>query len=209
MGMAIGQAGAQMIGQGIHQLFYGDPAARAKAQAEAAARQQLQDVRLDASRTRLLTGDGGLAIKRMDASETASARQIQPSYAILTPESKAASSAPPASHPPSAGATSDEGYVRGQTDAADCLPQNAGGFCAGSEPKKTAACVASYQNGYALGEPAAMTTLRAAYDEGVAAKALGKAFSTFSHPTQGACGVRQANVYTAGYYGWPFTTLGR
>ena len=76
-------------------------------------------------------------------------------------------------------------------------------------PGETTSCVKSYQSGYHVGQISAENLLRGAYGEGRALKAQGKPRVAFSHPVQGKCGVRQAEAYSSGYFGAPFTMVGK
>lgn len=103
----------------------------------------------------------------------------------------------------------DAAYVKGQADAAACKPENATGYCVGLSPEATTSCAKFYHNGYAVGEIVAKNLLKKAYLLGQSDHAAHKKLAVLAKGVGGACGVHAVEAYNSGYYGKPFTDIGR
>jgi hypothetical protein len=108
-----------------------------------------------------------------------------------------------------AAAPQDEAYLQGQKDAADCLPQNSGPYCASKPASAAADCSQSYHRGFTVGDLAAQNALRAAYDLGENDRKANRKFSANTGGIGGRCGVHAIESYSQGFFEKPFTSVGR
>jgi tetratricopeptide (TPR) repeat protein len=104
---------------------------------------------------------------------------------------------------------SDPAYAKGLEDGRNCMPQNAGGYCAAETGARAQSCADNYHGGYNVGQSSAQTLLRGAFEQGRALKAQGKPFEPLGHPVQSQCGIRQTEAFVAGYSGAAFSPVGR
>lgn len=115
----------------------------------------------------------------------------------------------PTTPPPVKSPVSDPAYAKGLEDGRNCMPQNAGGYCAGEAGTRSKSCADNYHGGYNVGQSSSQTLLRGAYEEGRALKAQGKPFVPLAHPVHSQCGIRRTEAFAAGYSGAMFSPVGK
>lgn len=191
------------IQQGIHNAIYGDPAAKAREEAERRAREAQErrvreenERRFAEKKARVLGqmdgGSGSLAFKDDD----------EPASSASAPAGKLAfkDDDAPAAPAKDAKPRSQE-FQKGYDAASRCGSQNAGPACAGVSAAQTEKCVSDYRAGYDVGAKELKAALDRAARKGAEAAGGGRPNGAASEPeADGDCRTQWVEAYNRAYF---------
>lgn len=189
---ALEQAKVQL--DAAHEAFMKAKRAQRKAQQVEVAHKEaaMRDAEREAQEKQRLLADAQAAVQKAQGANEAAARAVFDMIDFIRSLAK----------------RPDSAYRRGVEEGASCLAANAGLFCA-AHPE--ASCEEKYMLGYRVGQRAMQNKLEEAHRIGQETKSNGgSSFVGFSHPKSGGtCRVQWLEAFNSGYFGAPFTMVGK